>query len=241
MSGPDYRHGYLRVPLAVWQHLYCRTPLTRRQLQLVSVILRESWGWQRRGGVVQEWTRPLTTGQFARRTGLRPDRLRRDLQTLQARGVIAEREGCYQLLPLDATAGWGTTLGITPPAATTPPSKRRRLPSKGRRGTALPAHPTPGLKTTQINEIKAGEIRNRTLLRRCPGFARVTPAARLLKLIQCFTGSLTAVEERQLRQWIERENVARVWRTLEPALRRRAAGEAVRALLRGELAATEHP
>ena len=63
MNAPDYSRGYLRVPLDLWRALYCRAPLTRRQLQPVSVVIRESWGWQQPGGQVYRWTRPLTPRQ----------------------------------------------------------------------------------------------------------------------------------------------------------------------------------
>src|SRR5437870_13702023 len=96
---PDFRRGYLRVPLTVWQALYCRAPLTRRQLQLVSVVIRESWGWQKPGGEVYRWTRPLTVRQFAQATGLSTDHLRRDLQVLVAQGILREQAGRYQLVP----------------------------------------------------------------------------------------------------------------------------------------------
>src|SRR3954470_20469010 len=94
---PNYERGYLRVPLSVWADLYCRAPLTRRQLQLVSAVLRESWGWQLRKGEVRLWTRPLTASHFAAATGLSTDHLARDLRALVARRVLDEREGRYQL------------------------------------------------------------------------------------------------------------------------------------------------
>jgi hypothetical protein len=126
-DAPDYGHGYLRVPLSVWAALYCRGPLTRRQLQLVSVVLRESWGWQTRGGGVHLWTRPLTTGHFARATGLATDHLARDLQLLVARGVLREKNRCYQLnaskprVPVD-NAGDKSGAGKAPAAESAEPA-----------------------------------------------------------------------------------------------------------------------
>lgn len=122
---PDYGRGFLRVPHAVWMEVYCQAPLTRRQLQIVSVVLRESWGWradsregrvtdvndgspgsiQKRKGSsnaagpgVRLWTRPLTPRAFARATGLSTDHLARDLRDLVSRGILREREGCYQFI-----------------------------------------------------------------------------------------------------------------------------------------------
>src|SRR6266542_4132987 len=96
---PDYTRGFLRVPLEFWAALYCRAPLTRRQLQLVSVVLRESWGWQGKGGQVQLWTRSLLVRQFAQLTGLSTDHLAQDLQTLVERGILRQDGQRYQLVP----------------------------------------------------------------------------------------------------------------------------------------------
>ena len=108
---PDYRRGYLRVPLALWAQLYCRAPLTRRQLQLVSVVIRESWGWQRRGQI-QLWTRPLPPRQLAQLTGLSTDHLTRDLKALVAQGVLREQDQRYQLVPDPGL--WKTRPSSTP-------------------------------------------------------------------------------------------------------------------------------
>jgi len=121
---PDYASGYLRVPLAVWLGVFCRAPLTRRQLQLVAAVLRESWGWQGRGGGVRTWTRPLSPRHFASLTGLSTDRIARDLRDLVRRGALEERERRYRLVP--DVARWGSggrpASGPEPPAESTEPS-----------------------------------------------------------------------------------------------------------------------
>ena len=53
MSHPDYSRGYLRVPLDTWLAVYCQAALSRRQLQLLSFVIRETWGWRdKTGGIV---------------------------------------------------------------------------------------------------------------------------------------------------------------------------------------------
>jgi hypothetical protein len=104
VTAPDFSRGFLRVPTPVWEALVCRTPLTRRQLQLAAVVLRESWGWRARGGGVRLWTRPLTTGDFARATGLATDRIARDLTALERRGFLLRHGNCWQLVPTALSA-----------------------------------------------------------------------------------------------------------------------------------------
>jgi hypothetical protein len=96
VTAPDFRRGFLRIPLGVWLEVYCRAPLTRRHLQLVSVVIRETWGWQRPGGAVYTWSRTLFPRHFAQATGLSTDHIRRDLRDLLARGVLEEQHGCYR-------------------------------------------------------------------------------------------------------------------------------------------------
>ena len=66
-------------------------------MQLISVVLRESWGWGAKGGGVRLWTRPLSTRRFAEATGLSTDRIARDLRLLVEAGVLLEGEGRYAL------------------------------------------------------------------------------------------------------------------------------------------------
>jgi hypothetical protein len=137
-NAPDYRGGYLRVPLSLWLSAYCRTGLTRRELQLVSVVLRESWGWRSEDGKVRLWTRSMTPARFARATGLSTDRIGRDLDGLVERGVLLEREGRYQLVTY-------------PQAWEARPSKRRSSPPKAREGAAEKAPGTECYRKTKDN------------------------------------------------------------------------------------------
>jgi hypothetical protein len=68
-------------------------------LQVVSAVLRESWGWNGRDGGVKPWTRPLPTRALARLTGLSTDRLKRDVDGLVERGVLFRRGDRYQVVP----------------------------------------------------------------------------------------------------------------------------------------------
>src|SRR4051794_36703740 len=133
---PDYARGFLRVPLDLWVALYCQAPLTRRQLQIVSVVLRESWGWQKKGGQVQLWTRPLSPRQLATLTGLSTDHLSQDLQSLIERGILRQEGRRYQLVP--DPQRW-----ITAPArARKPRPAALKLPAR----TAKTALPVPDVK-----------------------------------------------------------------------------------------------
>lgn len=249
-SRPDFRHGYLRVPLAVWMTLFCRGLLTRRQLQLACVVLRESWGWRGPDGEVRAWTRRLTTRQFAAATGLSTDHLRRDLSLLVRSGVLREAEGCYQLVP--APRLWTTAL-FRPP-------KRRSPPPKSPAAAAVSALSTPGVKTGKISKENGppapggacsppvDNSPSRPSSRPsspAPAAAREQLARkrlvreRLVRVIAAFAGPLPAVQAGALARWIDAEGVAAVWIALEPALRRGPA--AARRRLELLLAIRERP
>jgi phage replication O-like protein O len=135
---PDFRRGFLRVPLAFWLEAYCRSPLTRREMQIVSAVLRESWGWNSRDGVPRLWTRPLPTRQFARLTGLSTDRLKQDVESLVERGVLLRRGDRYQAVT-DPQAWRPRTYPHDGEGGTT---KRRSLPPKPQENAAETSLPT---------------------------------------------------------------------------------------------------
>lgn len=230
----DFARGYLRVPLAVWAALYCRAPLTRRQLQLVSVVIRESWGWQTKGGRVYLWTRPLSSCQFAQFTGLSTDRIARDLKVLLARGILREREGRYQLVAEPRL--WKTL--STPASEQRPPAPKR--PAAGAE-TALPA---PDLKISHKQQRNVRPLPEKRLSTRVDkwlaishegeGTAKATPAAsaeeRFLQVVSAFAGELSPAESERLRVWIRQDGVDRVWQTLAEAFR--CGPRALRASLR---------
>ncbi len=197
-GAPDFGRGFLRVPLSAWLSVFCRAPLTRRQLQLVSVVIRESWGWQRRGAGPYLWTRPLTTARFAEATGLATDRIGRDLRALVARGALRERDGCYQFVP-DPSA-W------LPPAPRPAPLRRRRAPEPPPR-TAASAPPTGLPKTAHRKQTNGGPAAER---------AR---AERFVRVVLGFVGPLSAGREAELRLWVARAGVRACWQRLEPGFR----------------------
>jgi hypothetical protein len=223
---PDYSRGFLRVPLSVWQALYCRAPLTRRQLQLVSVVLRESWGWQTKGGTVYRWTRPLTPRQFAQATGLSTDHLRRDLQILVARGVLRELAGRYQLVPDPQL--WKTPL---------------RSPQKGRpRALKLPAASAetallpPDLKTAKIRQRNVARFPEDELSPTGDNSRiadRSVSEDRFVAVLAAFTGELSAEQRKCLGAWIRQEGTPTVWAALAEPFRRGPA--AVRRSLEAQL------
>lgn len=237
MTAPDFQHGYLRVPLSLWSALYCRCPLTRRQLQLVSVVLRESWGWQGRDGQVRLWTRRLSAADFAAATGLSTDHLARDLRRLVARRVLDEREGRYQL---EADPGlWITPGAAAPSAAGSAGSAVRAAEGAVEAAGSAPAAPgakkekirnrnvppdARGLSTTGDN-VPARRSACRSARRAVSDDPAATPptppsaADRLVVLVPLFTGPLAEVEQAALRAWIDGAGSAAVWNSLEPHLR----------------------
>jgi hypothetical protein len=218
MSAPDFTHGYLRVPLGVWLSLYCRAPLTRRQLQLVSVVLRESWGWRSPDTGVRLWTRPLTPSQFSRATGLSTDHLRRDLECLVSRGVFLRDGDRYQL-----QAAPGLWISPVRPAKTT--ARRAATGDEAAAGAARMALRASVAKKARKRDRKAapplpttGDKSRSTRPHRiaCAG----PPGERqLLLLISLFTGPLSAGPQTLLRQWIRERGVEATWRELAPLLR----------------------
>jgi hypothetical protein len=239
-AAPDYSHGYLRLPLAVWLDLYCRAPLTRRQLQLVSVVIRESWGWRNPRGGVYLWTRPLTSGHFAALTGLSTDHLAGELRRLVSSGVLRERDRRYQLVA-DSRL-WITPARSAQMARLQPPESRHEAaqltlfpppPKKGKKGERN----VPAVTLARF----VGPVENRVPIRPSSPAASGPPsrvfAARLLAIVTASldrTAALAPVEADLLLRWIGRVGVAPAWESLEALLRlpRSHRGPAVRALLR---------
>jgi DNA-binding Lrp family transcriptional regulator len=220
---PDYRRGYLRVPLDLWRTLYCRAPLTRRQLQLVSVVIRESWGWQQRGGEVYRWTRPLTVRQLAEATGLSTDHLARDLRELVARGVLLEQERRYQVVPDPAL--WIASAASAPKTRSSAP-KRPDVSAE----TALAS---PGLKTAKKRQRNVGPLtrnplspavdKSRPVFCRLQGNQEFTGAsaseARFVQVVAEFVGGLPEEEIDGLHSWIQQDGVPAVWSAVEDSFR----------------------
>lgn len=226
---PDFSRGYLRVPFSIWLAVFCKAPVTRRQLQLLAFVLRESWGWQTRERQVQIWTRPLTTSQFAQATGLAIDHLRRDLDQLLARGILREEAGRYQFVA-------EPELWKSPPPK---PPKLRPVPLEWPVLDAEMAFPDLVLKKEyrkqrNVGTLSEGEFStagenpsSRSSLARSEpqsGAARIsaTAALRLVDVITAFVGSLSSQDTTALRLWISGAGVAGVWSALEPDFRQGA-------------------
>lgn len=233
-AAPDYSHGYVRVPLSIWSALYCQAPLTRRQLQLVSIILRESWGWQTKDGRVYRWTRPLSPRQFSAATGLSTDHLARDLRALVDRGLLRQQGQRYQLVadpPL-----WKTRLLLPP--------KQRSEGSISAATTAKAALSPPHVKKakklkrnvsrfpeSELSPVGDNSTAQQSVTANKPARTRSTAdfplssgnAERLILLIESFVGPLSAAAARALREWTEVAGVVPVWDALEPFFRQGAA------------------
>jgi hypothetical protein len=228
-GGPDYARGYLRVPLPIWRELYCRAPLTRRQLQLVSVVLRESWGWRSRSGEVYRWTRPLSPSQWSQATGLSTDHLTRDLRDLIRRGILREDAGRYQLVA-------DPEMWKTPGEAA--PKRRRRAP-KPPAESAESALFSPDIKKVYKKQKDVGARTESELSPRgdnsaTPSLSVREPAdlgmplslspkertERFLAVLQACLEPLPEELVPLLRDWIKTAGVAEVWRDLAPYLSR---------------------
>jgi hypothetical protein len=216
---PDFSHGYLRVPLSVWSSVYCRSPFTRRQLQLLSVVIRESWGWRAPNGGVYLWTRPLTPRQFSTITGLSTDRLGWELRTLVHRSVLREQEGRYQFVPQPHT--W--LLPARRPVEVTAPAAEMTV------RTAEMTATTPALKKAQRRERNvpetevelspAGDNHPFASAGR-PDLAAVSPtglafdAPSFVALLAVLAGPFSARQEQTLRGWLARDGVPVVWQSV---------------------------
>jgi hypothetical protein len=231
--GPDYDHGYVRVPLSIWAALYCQAPLTRRQLQLVSHVLRESWGWQTKDGQVYRWTRPLTPRRFSAATGLSTDHLTQDLRILVARGLLREAGRRYQLVPDPAlwkthpsrapksraervqTAADIAKTALLPSAVKKAKKEQRNVP----RSPESELSPSGDNSLSRVSASDAPPDRSRAAVRAPadPGVAEP-----LVRLIESFVGPLSPREAGVLRAWIAAAGVVPVWDALEPSFRQGA-------------------
>lgn len=227
MTAPDFSHGYLRIPLAVWLSVYCRTSLTRRQLQLVSLVLRESWGWRTRDGRVHTWTRPLSTRQFAEGTGLPLDHLLREIDRLVARGILRRQGERYQFcaepamwITLPASAR--ELRGIAPEWPDGEGENAlRNLGSKIRERKQRNVRTASETEISTAGENPSSRSSSSRLFDQAAGAAGISAAAaeRLADIVAAFVGSLTPSQSEILRLWIYQEGVAAVWSTLEPSFR----------------------
>lgn len=204
MSAPDFGRGFLRVPNAVWEALLCRAPVTRRQLQLLSVVTRETWGWQEPGGGVRPWTRPLRTRDFALRTGLSPDRIGRDLEALSSLGVLRRHGDRWQFVP----AGLAECSRVAA-------ASRRRAAMRRADGTAGTAEVPSGLKTAKTK--KRNVTYDRSTGNRSSANCPRDRAGLFVRLVEAAAGPLPPETARQLRERVARDGVAAVWRELERA------------------------
>lgn len=171
-GSPDYSRGYLRVPLDVWLGTFCRGTLTRRQLQLVAVVLRESWGWHDREGRPYTWTRPLSSAAFSRLTGIAPDHARREVRGLLSRGVLAEAAGRYRFVLAAERAGAPT---------------RAEGPVNRSAGAAETGGPEPVPKTAKDSQTNVAPDRPAAFAALLAGFAGPLPpreAARLRRWVE---------------------------------------------------------
>lgn len=226
MTAPDFSRGFLRVPHPVWEALVCRAPLTRRQLQLAAVVLRESWGWQTKGGGVRLWTRPLSTGDFARATGLATDRIARDLSALERRGLLLRHGRCWQLAPaaLAVPAREAAREAARQQKAERAP-EQRSLPAGTASADAGSAPAPSGVKTGQKSKRNDVDV-VAPLPDRRRGAAAPVPrrpvtdqatarAALFVRLVEA-TGNLSPMAHHRLETWVARAGVAAVWDALAP-------------------------
>lgn len=222
---PDYQHGYLRLPLGLWLGVVCRGLLTRRQLQLVAVVIRESWGWQTRAGQVQVWTRALTHEQFGAVTGLAREHVSRELKTLLAWGVLRQSGRRYQFEP--SPERWHPR----PVARRQVPQQPLFAPNRSHRGTSLvPPTSDPNKPKTEKRNVAPASA---DPVDSSPPSSTPTSAVvvdRFVHIVATYAGRLTPAEVAGLRRWAELAGVGPVYQALAPAFRR--GPSAVRAFLK---------
>lgn len=216
-NAPDFSHGFVRIPLGVWLSVFCKAPLTRRQLQLVAVVIRESWGWSDKGGGVRLFTRPMSPKKFAELSDLSTDRLSRDLKELLTRGVLQEQDGRYHFVPY--------------PQQWTPKLPRWRYPATKQQ--ALSDETSPG----EDGERKRKKEKEKRSKSEWPQLSTIDPSPathtpliiKAVEVIQAFTGPLDAHDQENLTSLIVQMGIGDLWSALEPGLR--AGPERARAYL----------
>ncbi len=106
---------YARIKNEVLE-LLATAPLTLRQIRIVLLIIRESWGWD---AGRSNWThRILTVNDIAKRTGIHRADVNRELNLLMAQNILHEKDRQYQFNEHQNT--WQMTNGVG------------ELPTKGR-------------------------------------------------------------------------------------------------------------
>jgi hypothetical protein len=95
VSSVPLRHDGVQIPGSVWDALYCRPRLTRTQLQVISVVIEETFRNDR--GRSRMWTRPLPVPELARVTEHPSHRIARSMRQLVRQGILVERGQRYRL------------------------------------------------------------------------------------------------------------------------------------------------
>lgn len=216
MNAPDFSHGYLRIPHAVWREVFCQAALTRRELQLVAVVIRESWGWQGPRRDVYLWSRVLTMHQFSRATGIAPAHVTTLLKRLVARGVLLQRGRSFQFVP--DPRRWITHRQRLPERDDRAPKRERNDPEM-----VAPTSVAKKTKKEKRNVARPSWKRLSTAVDKSHGLDAATAAwlrTHLADLLESLLGPPTPETAQALQTWVEREGLVAVWAILTTALRR---------------------
>ena len=84
---------YTRIKHEVFENIFARGLLNVRELQVISVIIRESWGWDKGKS---NWTkRPLSNKYFVKKTGISKSHICELLQQMILEKKILKKDGYY--------------------------------------------------------------------------------------------------------------------------------------------------
>ena len=106
---------YTRIKHDVLMDIFARGLLSKREMQIVFVVIRESWGWD---GGQSNWTRrPLTQRQIGHETGLSERHVNPLIQDMLDRKILVKNdEGHYSFNEHFET--WRVTKKVTKPPVT---------------------------------------------------------------------------------------------------------------------------
>lgn len=104
---PHIRNGHTWIANELIEQVFARGKFSKRESQIIWVILRESWGWldkrpktaKRYGKEKRKYPvtrRPISHTQFSEKTGIAMPHIGQTIRGLKARKVIKEHRGYYK-------------------------------------------------------------------------------------------------------------------------------------------------
>jgi len=104
---PYVRNGHTWIANELIEQVFAKGKFSKRESQIIWVILRESWGWldkrtktvKKYGKEIRKYSvthRPVSYTQFSERTGIAIPHIGKTIRGLKARKVIREHYGYYK-------------------------------------------------------------------------------------------------------------------------------------------------